>query len=203
VGRITGVESRPGAANQEDCVMAKTRHHAVSAFNGHAARRGRKTGLHIAQGFLHGNGRIAAFLIAEGEAPTGIGKNRDIRAKDTKQAPEQHGRRHAMFGVMDMRAGEAWMRHHRKAVFACQMKTRVRPDQHWRNQRASAALRAGKFHLVFDLIEAPGDHREIKRLASGLGIGVADRFLQPGYPFLEGVEGLIHQPVITSSPPSA
>ena len=101
-----------------------------------------------------------------------------------------------MFGVMEMRAGEAWMRHHRQAVFARQMKTRVRPDQQGCDQRPGAALSGGKFHLCFDLVKPPGHHREIKRLPPGLGIGVADRFLQPCHPFLEGVEGLVHQPVI-------
>ena len=114
IGRM----AHQGAANQEDGVMAKGRNHAVNFLNRHATRRGRETGLHIAQGLLHGNRQIQAFLFGEGKAPASIGKDRNIRAKNTKQAPEQHGRRHAMFGIMEMRAGEAWMRHHCKAIFA-------------------------------------------------------------------------------------
>ena len=184
------------AADEQHGVGSEEFRHRTDAIDLHAAGGSRERGLDATQRRAQRVGQVAAFLLGKGKPPARIREDRNIAAEQAEDGSQEHGRRHAVIRVVEMRAGERGMSHHDHRIAPCQGGDGIRADEQRRHQHAFNPLPLGKGELCLDLIETAGDHGEIKRVAAGFGVGVIDGVLAPGDTILKRVIDHVGQTMV-------
>ena len=176
------------AADQQHRVGTVVGAHAGKLLEGHSAGRARPGGRQPAERSAEAGRDARAVVAGELEPAADVGEDRDVRAGDAKQRPEQQAVLDALAPRNEVATGEGGVRHQHQIVVARERSGNAESGDERRGEHAGEPQPRHVLEPAGERGQGTGDVGEVQAAASGALVRVVHRVGAPLHPVLEGLE---------------